>query len=230
MIDNPMTVANDAIAKHFPDDPANAVRAQSAVVDVMRHYGMLTPSEPLVRYCPGCGSIGPVEAQYRDCCPDGDEARLIPQALAEKCRDTFQVAIKAMMADAAANDSARESVEKRDPVAAAREHIIGELHRQDDSAWQSLFSKVAATLKCLPSAFVTGNEHVIQAAKSAMANASDAARWREVARRFDNSKTSESERVLDGLGLNQGDASKSLGSIIDHALSASHANEPGGAS
>ncbi len=49
--------------------------------------------EPLVRYCPGCGSIGPVEAKYRDCCPDGNEARLIPQALAEKCRDTFRIAI-----------------------------------------------------------------------------------------------------------------------------------------
>lgn len=158
MIDSPMMVANEAIAKHFPDDPANAVRAQSAVVDVMRHYGILTcgfpggwklvpmeptnemhaamvaydgtmytapfrrddflqdyaamlnaapvpqkltPAEPLVRYCPGCGSIGPVETQYRDCCPDGSEARLIPQPLAEKCRHTHRVAVKAMMANTA---------------------------------------------------------------------------------------------------------------------------------
>ena len=49
--------------------------------------------EQLVRYCPGCGSIGAVESKYRDCCPDGNEARHIPQALAEKCRDTFRIAI-----------------------------------------------------------------------------------------------------------------------------------------
>lgn len=67
-------------------------------------YTAPTCSEPMVRYCPGCGSIGPIPKAYRDCCPDGAEARLIPQAMAEKCRDTFKVAIKAMMADAAAND------------------------------------------------------------------------------------------------------------------------------
>lgn len=71
--------------------------------------------EPLVRYCPGCGSIGAVETKYRDCCPDGNEARMIPQALAEKCRATFRLAIKAAMADAAANDAA--------PVAAQAQPI-----------------------------------------------------------------------------------------------------------
>ncbi|WP_423457996.1 hypothetical protein [Ottowia sp. VDI28] len=50
-------------------------------------------AEPLVRYCPGCGSVGPVDSKYRDCCPDGNEARMIPQALAEKCRDTFKIAV-----------------------------------------------------------------------------------------------------------------------------------------
>ena len=52
------------------------------------------PAEKLVRYCPGCGSVGPVEAKYRDCCPDGNEARMIPEALANKCRDTFKIAIR----------------------------------------------------------------------------------------------------------------------------------------
>ena len=55
------------------------------------------PAEQLVRYCPGCGSIGPVEAKYRDCCPDGNEARQIPLALAEKCRATFKMAIELMI-------------------------------------------------------------------------------------------------------------------------------------
>lgn len=54
--------------------------------------------EPLVRYCPGCGSIGSVEAKYRDCCPDGNEARLIPQALAKKCRYTFKLAVAELLA------------------------------------------------------------------------------------------------------------------------------------
>lgn len=39
------------------------------------------PDEAMVRYCPGCGSIGPVEGKYRDCCPDGGQARFIPQAM-----------------------------------------------------------------------------------------------------------------------------------------------------
>lgn len=51
--------------------------------------------EPMTRYCPGCGSIGPVDARYRDCCPDGSQARVIPQSLAEKCRDTFRLVVDA---------------------------------------------------------------------------------------------------------------------------------------
>jgi hypothetical protein len=69
------------------------------------HAAPQASAEPLVRYCPGCGSIGPVESKYRDCCPDGNQARMIPAGLAEKCRDTFKVAINGMLADAAANDS-----------------------------------------------------------------------------------------------------------------------------
>lgn len=68
-------------------------------------------SEPLVRYCPGCSSVGPVDDGYQDCCPDGSEARMIPRPLAEKCRDTFSIAIRAMMADRAANDAAAQPAE-----------------------------------------------------------------------------------------------------------------------
>jgi hypothetical protein len=63
-------------------------------------------AEPLARYCPGCGSVGPVEDKYRDCCPDGNQARMIPARLAEQCRDTFRLAIQPLLPDAAANDSA----------------------------------------------------------------------------------------------------------------------------
>lgn len=58
----------------------------------------MTPAEqerePLTRFCPGCGSVGPVGAEFRDCCPDGGHARTIPESLAHKCRDLFQLAIE----------------------------------------------------------------------------------------------------------------------------------------
>ena len=54
--------------------------------------------EPLVRYCPGCGSVGPVDGKYRDCCPDGGRARMIPEPLANQCRDTFQIAVRELLA------------------------------------------------------------------------------------------------------------------------------------
>lgn len=56
-------------------------------------------TEPLTRYCPGCGSIGPVPESFRDCCPDGNQARMIPEPLARKCRDTFKLAVGYALAD-----------------------------------------------------------------------------------------------------------------------------------
>lgn len=56
-------------------------------------------AETLVRYCPGCGSVGPVEGEHHDCCPDGNDARMIPAALAKKCRDTFKIAVRGLLAD-----------------------------------------------------------------------------------------------------------------------------------
>ena len=51
--------------------------------------------EPMARFCPGCGSVGPVPEKYRDCCPDGDKARMIPEALARHCHDLFHLALSA---------------------------------------------------------------------------------------------------------------------------------------
>ncbi|KNE23849.1 hypothetical protein [Achromobacter spanius] len=84
----------------LPDDPDGTVRR------VFLDAAPQASAEPLARYCPGCGSVGPVEDEYRDCCPDGNQARMIPARLAEKCRDTFRLAIQTLLADAAANDSA----------------------------------------------------------------------------------------------------------------------------
>lgn len=50
-------------------------------------------AEQLTRFCPGCGSVGEVDAKFRDCCPDGSQARVIPVALANKCHDLFQLAL-----------------------------------------------------------------------------------------------------------------------------------------
>ncbi|MFT4243522.1 MAG: hypothetical protein QM569_14715 [Acidovorax sp.] len=84
------------VLDELPDDkpgyaPAPYGKAQWALRRLLISADL--PSEPLVRYCPGCGSVGVVESKYRDCCPDGGEARMIPQPLAEKCQDTFQIAI-----------------------------------------------------------------------------------------------------------------------------------------
>lgn len=51
--------------------------------------------EPVVRFCPGCGSVGEVPNKYRDCCPDGSHARMIPESLAHRCRDLFRLALDA---------------------------------------------------------------------------------------------------------------------------------------
>lgn len=58
-----------------------------------------TPApEPLTRFCPCCGSIGPVPSEFKDCCPDGSHARDIPEQLAHRCHDLFQLAIEAARA------------------------------------------------------------------------------------------------------------------------------------
>lgn len=51
--------------------------------------------EPMARFCPGCGSVGPVPEKYRDCCPDGGKARMIPEPLARHCHDLFHLALSA---------------------------------------------------------------------------------------------------------------------------------------
>lgn len=54
----------------------------------------VVPAEPLIRFCPGCGSVGEVGTEYYDCCPDGIKARVIPERLAQHCHDLFQLALQ----------------------------------------------------------------------------------------------------------------------------------------
>lgn len=94
-----------ALVERYYDELPLSLKAAEAISDVIQDLKDLAGqaaaapaesgcAEPLVRYCPGCGSVGPVEAKYRDCCPDGTQARNIPKAMAEKCHDTFQAAVK----------------------------------------------------------------------------------------------------------------------------------------
>ncbi|WP_241130719.1 hypothetical protein [Achromobacter xylosoxidans] len=116
---------------------AHALIAQSTNKD--RAFAAPQASaERLVRYCPGCGSVGPVGDEYRDCCPDGGEARMIPAPLAEKCRDTFKIAVKALRADAAANEAMGNQV-----PAITEEHTLRAMARNytDRHSWDKLDSK-----------------------------------------------------------------------------------------
>lgn len=60
--------------------------------------------EALTRFCPECGHVGDVGNGYRSCCPDGGSARMVPKSLADKCRATFQLAIKSDAAPQASEE------------------------------------------------------------------------------------------------------------------------------
>jgi hypothetical protein len=117
-----------------------------------------TTDEPVVRYCPGCGSMGPVEAKYRDCCPDGDEARAIPTALPEKCSLTFKVALKSMLADSAANAPSAQPAQQSEPapigeVFELREIIAALLLEIEDGGITAATEKAAYTALHTPFTF-----------------------------------------------------------------------------
>ncbi|OMG79324.1 hypothetical protein [Achromobacter xylosoxidans] len=123
--------------------PRDFAKLQSAYVGACDQIAKLlaekqASAEPLVRYCPGCGSVGPVGDEYRDCCPDGGEARIIPAPLAEKCRDTFKIAVKALRADAAANEAMANQV-----PAVTEEYTLRAMARNytDRHSWDKLDSK-----------------------------------------------------------------------------------------
>jgi len=73
------------------------------VEPVAEQAAQVAPAEELARFCPACGSVGGVGPAYRDCCPDGNEARRIPKRLAEKCHELFKVALSTMRAAAPAS-------------------------------------------------------------------------------------------------------------------------------
>jgi hypothetical protein len=99
----------DVLHIPMPADPREAitalVNAETAIAlnpNVSREAAALvqrgrddaqSSGEPMTRFCPGCGSVGDVPSQYRDCCPDGKRARMIPKNMADQCHDLFQLAL-----------------------------------------------------------------------------------------------------------------------------------------
>ncbi len=76
------------------------------------HNFQMNKHADLVRYCPNCGSIGEVESKWRDCCPDGNEARQIPKDLATKLQCHFNVLIKMIQ-----DEEAQKSINSKHIVA-----------------------------------------------------------------------------------------------------------------
>ena len=108
-----------SITPHLPDQLDKHLDAVlRAAGSGLRHYTMqktlddmraamrdalapVPPAEQMTRFCPGCGSVGKVSAKYRDCCPDGSQARVIPESLANQCHDLFKGALEAARASQA---------------------------------------------------------------------------------------------------------------------------------
>ena len=70
-------------------------------VPVAAQAAQVAPAEELARFCPACGHVGDVGSAFRDCCPDGNEARRIPKRLANKCSELFKAALSTMLTPAA---------------------------------------------------------------------------------------------------------------------------------
>lgn len=120
--------------------PISDVPAQSTQCAATADAPVAEPvalKEDMVRFCPGCGSVGEVEKKFRDCCPDGSRARLIPEPLARQCRDLFQLALRAATSPVAeeAKGAARDVLAERQRQISAEgwtpehddEHDVGEL-------------------------------------------------------------------------------------------------------
>ncbi len=91
-------------------------------LEVAAQAGQVAPAEELARFCPACGSVGDVTPAYRDCCPDGNEARRIPKPLANKCSELFKVALAAMRARAPASPTvAQQAPAQAAPLPASQE-------------------------------------------------------------------------------------------------------------
>lgn len=93
-IEDALEYFNSGYSGAEPSASAFALKVDNALVTIRAARAQeQAEQEPLVRFCPGCGSIGEVDSKYRDCCPDGIKARLVPSRFAEECQGLFNLAI-----------------------------------------------------------------------------------------------------------------------------------------
>lgn len=80
----------------------NVIAFGRSIEQHLRAAPQAAPTQELVRFCPHCGLIGEVEDEYRDCCPDGDGAYMVPSKFAEQCHATFRLCLETATAPQAA--------------------------------------------------------------------------------------------------------------------------------
>ncbi|ABC36103.1 putative gp38 [Burkholderia thailandensis E264] len=51
------------------------------------------PIEEMIRFCPECGRLGDIPADFKACCPDRSSARVVPKRFAELCAETFRLCV-----------------------------------------------------------------------------------------------------------------------------------------
>ncbi|MHA6905164.1 hypothetical protein ACEQ38_08020 [Ralstonia syzygii subsp. celebesensis] len=71
--------------------------------------GQRATPEPMVRFCPQCGLIGEPGERYRDCCPDGSHARVVPKKFAEDCRQLFRLVVDGVKAESPTTESGQQT-------------------------------------------------------------------------------------------------------------------------
>lgn len=107
----------------------------STLAAVCNAMAGMAPAEAVTRYCPGCGHVGLVDTQYRDCCPDGNQARMIPEALAKKCHDTFKLAITSVLDVQTALRDYHYALDTRQHGGVAADNAIKAIQRAFDMPW-----------------------------------------------------------------------------------------------
>lgn len=83
-----------ALARRALDARDNDTRTDEEQINDAVDFICDTRSDPKVvqvtRFCPECGSLGPLPGGYVSCCPDGAAAAMIPIRMAQKCAQLFK--------------------------------------------------------------------------------------------------------------------------------------------
>lgn len=77
------TFSGESSLLEVPDDIMEKLQEAEHLVNEAKR------GEKLIRYCPACGSMGPIEKDHLTCCPDSDEAEMISKKIAEQASVGF---------------------------------------------------------------------------------------------------------------------------------------------